>query len=167
MPHLDAVVIHCRQPAAIADFYAEILGLPVAPADVAAIKAGTLGEDESVLLGSRDALHVWLTRSASSSPSPAVSILMCVSTPPATWTGWSLSARPAGGMIRRRAGPFLRTRRGTSSAPCTRPTDPACPGPAPAGLPVYRSRGLGRRVYGPGEVHPSGGRRQPALSLVS
>ena len=61
MPHLEAVVIHCRQPAAIADFYAEVLGLPVAPADAAAIKAGTLGDDESVLLGFRDSLHVWLT----------------------------------------------------------------------------------------------------------
>jgi transcriptional regulator with XRE-family HTH domain len=53
--HLAAIVIHCRQPAALADFYAEVLGLPVAPADAAAIKAGTLGPDESVLLGSRDA----------------------------------------------------------------------------------------------------------------
>jgi hypothetical protein len=61
MPHLDALVIHCQQPAALAGFYAELLGLPVAVADVAAIEAGTLGEDESVLLGSRDALHVWLT----------------------------------------------------------------------------------------------------------
>ena len=61
VPHLDAIVIHCRQPAALAGFYAEVLGLPVAPADVAAIEAGTLGPDESVLLGARDALHVWLT----------------------------------------------------------------------------------------------------------
>jgi hypothetical protein len=61
MPHLDAIVIHCRQPAALAGFYAELLGLPVAPADAAAMVAGTLGDDESVLLGSRDALHVWLT----------------------------------------------------------------------------------------------------------
>jgi len=70
VPHLDAVVIHCRQPAALAGFYAEILGLPVAPADVAAIKAGTLGEDESVLLGSRDALHVWLTPVSELEPVP-------------------------------------------------------------------------------------------------
>lgn len=61
MPHLDAIVIHCRQPAALADFYAEVLSLPVAPADAAAIEAGSLGSDEPVLLGSRDALHVWLT----------------------------------------------------------------------------------------------------------
>jgi catechol-2,3-dioxygenase len=61
VPHLDAIVIHCLQPAALAGFYAELLGLPVAAADVAAIEAGTLGKDESVLLGSRDAVHVWLT----------------------------------------------------------------------------------------------------------
>lgn len=70
MPHLDAVVIHCRQPAALADFYAELLGLPIAPADVAAIEAGTLGEDEPVLLGSRDALHVWLTPVRTLEPVP-------------------------------------------------------------------------------------------------
>jgi len=70
VPHLDAVVIHCRKPAALAGFYAEILGLPVAPADAAAIEAGTLGEDESVLLGSRDALHVWLTPARELEPVP-------------------------------------------------------------------------------------------------
>ena len=70
VPHLDAVVIHCRQPAALAGFYAEVLGLPVAPADVAAIEAGTLGPDESVLLGSRDALHVWLTPVRALEPVP-------------------------------------------------------------------------------------------------
>ena len=61
MPHLESLVINCQQPAALAGFYAELLGLPVAAADAAAIEAGTLGEDESVLLGSRDALHLWLT----------------------------------------------------------------------------------------------------------
>jgi len=70
VPHLDAVVIHCRQPAALAGFYAEVLGLPVAPADVAAIEAGTLGPDESVLLGSRGALHVWLTPVRALEPVP-------------------------------------------------------------------------------------------------
>lgn len=70
VPHLDAIVIHCRQPAALAGFYAEVLGLPVAPADVAAIEAGTLGPDESVLLGSRDALHVWLTPVRALEPVP-------------------------------------------------------------------------------------------------
>jgi Glyoxalase-like domain len=38
VPHLDAIVIHCRQPAALAGFYAEVLGLPVAPADLAAME---------------------------------------------------------------------------------------------------------------------------------
>ena len=70
VPHLDAIVIHCRQPAALAGFYAEVLGLPVAPADAAAIEAGTLGPDESVLLGSRDALHVWLTPVRALEPVP-------------------------------------------------------------------------------------------------
>ena len=70
MPHLDAIVIHCQQPAALAGFYAELLGLPVAAADVAAIEAGTLGEDESVLVGSRDAPHVWLTPVRGLEPAP-------------------------------------------------------------------------------------------------
>ncbi len=47
MPHLEAIVIHCSQPAALARFYAEVLGLPVDPGDAAAIATGTLGEDES------------------------------------------------------------------------------------------------------------------------
>jgi len=61
VPRLEAIVINCREPAALASFYAELLGLAVSPEDAAAIAAGTLGEDESVLLGSRDSLHVWLT----------------------------------------------------------------------------------------------------------
>src|SRR5262245_66013530 len=40
------------------------------PADVAAIEAGTLGPEESVLLGSRDALHVWLTPVRALEPVP-------------------------------------------------------------------------------------------------
>jgi catechol-2,3-dioxygenase len=70
VPHLEALVIHCQQPAALAGFYAELLGLPVAAEDVAAIEAGTLGADESVLLGSRDALHVWLTPVRNLEPVP-------------------------------------------------------------------------------------------------
>lgn len=70
MPHLEAIVIHCREPGALAPFYAEALGLPVHPDDDAAIKAGTLGEDESVLLGSRDGLHVWLTPVRDLEPAP-------------------------------------------------------------------------------------------------
>lgn len=70
MPHLEAIVIHCREPGALARFYAEVLGLPVDPGDLAAIAAGTLGEDESVLLGSRDTLHVWLTPVRDLEPAP-------------------------------------------------------------------------------------------------
>jgi hypothetical protein len=58
---LEAIVINCREPATLAGFYAELLGLAVTPQDAAAIASGTLGQDESVLLGSRDSLHVWLT----------------------------------------------------------------------------------------------------------
>jgi catechol-2,3-dioxygenase len=58
---LEAIVINCREPATLASFYAGLLGLAVSPEDAAAVAAGTLGEDESVLLGSRDSLHVWLT----------------------------------------------------------------------------------------------------------
>lgn len=64
MPRLEAVVINCRQPAALAFFYGELLGLPVNQEDEAAIAAGTLGSDESVLLRTRDALHVWADASA-------------------------------------------------------------------------------------------------------
>jgi catechol-2,3-dioxygenase len=70
MPHLEAIIIHCQNPEALARFYAEVLGLPVSPDDDAAIAAGTLGEDESVLLGSRDDLHVWLTPVRDLEPTP-------------------------------------------------------------------------------------------------
>jgi len=70
VPRLEAIVIHCQNPGALARFYAEALGLPVSPDDDAAIAAGTLREDESVLLGSRDALHVWLTPVRDPEPAP-------------------------------------------------------------------------------------------------
>lgn len=70
MPRLEAVVIHCREPAALARFYAELLGLAVDPDDQAAIAAGTLGIDESVLLGTRNALHVWLAPARDLQPAP-------------------------------------------------------------------------------------------------
>lgn len=70
MPHLEAIVINCRTPASLAPFYARLLGLPVDPADAAAIAAGTLGEDEPVLLGARDALHIWLTPVQDLQPAP-------------------------------------------------------------------------------------------------
>ena len=70
MPRLEAVVINCREPAVLAPFYGELLGLPVDPDDEAAIAAGTLGSDESVLLGTRDALHVWLAPVRELQPAP-------------------------------------------------------------------------------------------------
>lgn len=71
MPQLEVIVNHCRQPATLARFYAEALGLPVSPDDDAAITAGTLGQDESVLLGPRDDLHVWLTPARELEPAPS------------------------------------------------------------------------------------------------
>jgi glyoxalase superfamily protein len=56
---LEAVVVHCANPIALATFYATVLGLQVDPSDLAAIDAATLGSDEAVLLGSRDQFHVW------------------------------------------------------------------------------------------------------------
>jgi hypothetical protein len=61
MPHLEAITIHARQPAELAQFWSAALGLPIDPADVAAIADGTLGDRESVLLGQRDGLHVWVS----------------------------------------------------------------------------------------------------------
>ncbi|MFC7492891.1 MULTISPECIES: VOC family protein [unclassified Nocardioides] len=61
MPHLEAITIHARRPAELATFWSAALGLPVDPDDERAIAAGTLEPDESVLLGRRDALHVWIS----------------------------------------------------------------------------------------------------------
>jgi hypothetical protein len=61
MPHLEAVTIHSRRPGELAPFWSALLGLPIDPADEAAIERGTLGESESVLLGRRDGLHVWIS----------------------------------------------------------------------------------------------------------
>jgi catechol-2,3-dioxygenase len=68
--YLEAIVINCRDPAALAPFYSRLLGLRIDPGDEAAIAAGTLGESESVLLGARDALHVWLTPARDLAPAP-------------------------------------------------------------------------------------------------
>jgi catechol-2,3-dioxygenase len=70
VPHLEAVVVNCLEPAALARFYSTLLGLPIDPGDELAIRAGTLADDESVLLGSRDALHVWLTPVGDLQPAP-------------------------------------------------------------------------------------------------
>ena len=61
MPHLEAVTIHSRRPSELAPFWSAVLDLPIDPDDVAAIERGTLGESESVLLGRRDSLHVWVS----------------------------------------------------------------------------------------------------------
>ncbi|HQR25434.1 MAG TPA: VOC family protein [Nocardioides sp.] len=61
MPHLDAITIHSRRPSELARFWSELLDLPIDPSDAAAIEQGTLGETEAVLLGRRDALHVWVS----------------------------------------------------------------------------------------------------------
>ncbi len=70
VPRLDAVVIHCQQPGALASFYSELLGLPIDPNDRAAIAAGTLGDNESVLLGSREGVHIWLAPVLDLEPAP-------------------------------------------------------------------------------------------------
>lgn len=61
MPHLEAVTIHSRRPSELAPFWSALLDLPIDPGDVAAIEHGTLGVSESVLLGRRDGLHVWIS----------------------------------------------------------------------------------------------------------
>ncbi|SFC93861.1 hypothetical protein SAMN04487968_11528 [Nocardioides terrae] len=61
MPHLEAITIHARRPVELARFWSAALGLPVDPADATAIAAGTLADHESVLLGLRDGLHVWVS----------------------------------------------------------------------------------------------------------
>jgi hypothetical protein len=61
VPHLEAITIHARRPAELAGFWSATLGLPIDAADATAIAAGTLGDHESVLLGERDGLHVWVS----------------------------------------------------------------------------------------------------------
>lgn len=61
MPHLEAITIHAQRPAELARFWSAALGLPIDPGDVAAIADGTLDEYESVLLGQRDGLHLWVS----------------------------------------------------------------------------------------------------------
>lgn len=58
---LEAITIQSRRPSALAPFWSAVLGLPIDPTDRAAIEDGTLGVSESVLLGRRDALHVWVS----------------------------------------------------------------------------------------------------------
>jgi ribosomal-protein-alanine N-acetyltransferase len=60
LPHLDALTLHAADPARLATFWSAALDLPIDPGDAAAIAAGTLAPDESVLLGQRDGLHLWI-----------------------------------------------------------------------------------------------------------
>ena len=61
VPHLEAITIHARQPAQLANFWSAVLGLPIDPDDLLGIKEGTLGPNESILLGQRAGLHVWVS----------------------------------------------------------------------------------------------------------
>ncbi|WP_440303673.1 VOC family protein [Intrasporangium sp.] len=61
MPHLEAITIHTRKPAELAQFWSAALGLAIDPADLDAIADGTLRAHQSVLLGRRDGLHVWVS----------------------------------------------------------------------------------------------------------
>lgn len=60
MPRLEALSMHAQDPARLAAFWSVALDLPIDPGDAAAIAAGTLGARESVLLGRRDGLHLWI-----------------------------------------------------------------------------------------------------------
>lgn len=73
MSKLEALVMRCREPARLASFYSEVLGLPIDAAAAAAITDGTLGAQEAVLIGARDSLHIWLMPvAAEPTDSPAV-----------------------------------------------------------------------------------------------
>jgi hypothetical protein len=61
MPRIQSVVIHCRDPYLLAPFWSLATGLPVHPDDVKALASHSLDQDESVLLGTRDGFHVWIT----------------------------------------------------------------------------------------------------------
>lgn len=68
MSHLEAITIHSQRPGELARFWSDLLDLPIDPSDAAAIEQGTLGETEAVLLGRRDAVHVWVTPAEDLSP---------------------------------------------------------------------------------------------------
>ncbi|HEX3005803.1 MAG TPA: VOC family protein [Angustibacter sp.] len=68
MPHLEAITIHSRRPAALAGFWSAVLDLPIDPQDALAIEHGTLGASESVLLGRRDSAHVWIAAAQELAP---------------------------------------------------------------------------------------------------
>ena len=87
MPHLDAITIHSRRPSELARFWSELLDLPIDPSDARAIDQGTLGEAEAVLLGRRDALHVWVSPAEELAPPAAASTSTWSLTAPPIWIG--------------------------------------------------------------------------------
>ncbi len=69
MPRIASVVIHCAEPAVLGPFWSLVTGIPVVDEDLSAIAAGTLGEDEAVLLRSPDDRpDVWLAPAESLLP---------------------------------------------------------------------------------------------------
>jgi hypothetical protein len=67
MPALRSIVIHCRDPYVLAPFWSLVTGLPIFPEDAEGLRKRSLGPEESVLLGRREELHIWIT--------PAVQLL--------------------------------------------------------------------------------------------
>ena len=61
MPHLRSIVIHCRDPYVMGPFWSLVTGLPIHPEDAEAIRTRGLAADESVLLGDRSEMQVWIT----------------------------------------------------------------------------------------------------------
>lgn len=61
MSHMLSIVIHCRDPYVLARFWSLVTGLPVFPEDAKSRETRSLAADESVLLGNREELHVWIT----------------------------------------------------------------------------------------------------------
>ncbi len=60
MPALEAITIHAHDLAALARFWSVALGLPIDPCSATSMAHG-LQPGESVLLGHRDQLHVWVS----------------------------------------------------------------------------------------------------------
>jgi len=111
---MPAIVIHCRDPYVLAPFWSLATGLPIFPEDAASIQTRTLAADESVLLGNRADLRVWVT--------PAVKLpgpgrihldIACNDEERAR----SLRRAPPS-YARQGSGRSLRTLRATSSASC-------------------------------------------------
>jgi len=61
MPHIRSIVIHCKDPYVLAPFWSLVSGLPIHPEDAESLRTRSLAIDESVLLGSRDGIHIWIT----------------------------------------------------------------------------------------------------------